>query len=144
MKQILNFFIILILLTIPLFAQQNFGPYTTDANTVLLLPFDGDLTDASGTCSPGIAVGNVSFSSDKARFGQAVKLDNSGIFPDYSDLLTEFGGDKQKSDSAYYSRATAKDMSYIMIIPNTALDLTGSWTLEGWIMNDDNQAWSTD
>lgn len=142
---------ILVLLILFLFAQSNaqnnFGPYTSDANTVLLLHFDGDLSDASGTNADGITVGNVTFSDD-AMYGKSVYLDNSGTFPNYQDLLSTYGTDttadgRLKADSAYYAEAVPNDTSYIIIPANPALDLTGDWTIEGWIKNIDNQEWST-
>lgn len=133
----LTLFVIVLLFVIPAFAQ-----YSPDGNTVLLMHFDGDLTDASATGATAEAVGTTSF-SDEARFGQSVYLDNSGVFPDYDALLTLYSGDTDKADSAYYSQAEPADTGYIMVMPNAALDLSGDWTLEAWVMNVDNQAWST-
>ena len=123
-------------------AQPAFGPYASDGNTALLLHFDGDMSDASSTGATVTSVGTVSFSSD-APFGQSVYLDNSGTFPDYAALMTEFGNDAVKADSAYFTRATANDTSYLVVAPNGALDLDGDFTLELWVKYVDAQAWSS-
>jgi hypothetical protein len=125
---------------------QTFGPYTSDANTVMLMHFDGDLTDASGTVTGATAVGTVSYSSETAKFGQALYLDNSGVFPNYQDLLTLYGTDSAgyaRADSAYYEDAYAADTSYIVIPATAGLDLSGDYTVEFWIKAVDHQQWST-
>lgn len=145
-KNPLSLLLLVSILSVSITAAQDFGPYTEDGNTILLMHFDGDLVDASGTNAAGIAVGDVSFSSVDAKFGQAVYLNNSGVFPNYADLLSLYGTDSAgvaKADSAYYTDAYASDTSYIVIPANAALDLTGDWTIEGWIKNVDNQYWST-
>lgn len=144
---VLRLLIVVLLAVTSSFAQATFGPYTPDGNTVLLMHFDGDLTDASGTNEAGISIGDVTFNAD-ARFGQSVYLNNSGTFPDYQALLTQYGTDTTnagglKADSAYYADAVANDTSYVIIPANSALDLNGDWTIEGWIKNVDNQYWST-
>lgn len=124
---------------------QTFGPYTSDANTVVLMHFDGDLTDEVGTIT-ATTEGTVSFSSDPAKFGQALYLDNSGVFPNYQDLLALYGTDSAglfKADSAYYADAVASDTSYVMIPSLPGLDFTGDFTIEFWLKTVDHQAWST-
>ncbi len=122
--------VMLLLSATVLFAQPDFGPYTDDANTVLLLHFDDDLSDASSVGNTAQTVGSVTFSSTEARFGSAVYLDNSGTFPAYT-------GD----DSAYYADATPTfpNGSFIQVLPNGALDLDGDWTIEFWFKPVDAQ-----
>jgi hypothetical protein len=125
---------------------QSFGPYTSDANTVMLMHFDGDLTDAAGTVTTAATVGTVSYSTETAKFGQSLYLDNSGVFPNYQDLLALYGTDSAgvaQSDSAYYADALASDTSYVTIPSIAALDLAGDFTIEFWLKTVDHQAWST-
>ena len=146
-KNPLSLFFLVLILSVSITTAQDFGPYTVDGNTVMLLHFDGDLTDATGTMGDGIAIGTVSFASgDDAMYGQAGYLNNSGVFVNYDSLLTVYGTDSAgiaKSDSVYYETAYPSDTSYIVIPANAVLDLTGDWTIEGWIKNVDNQSWST-
>jgi hypothetical protein len=90
------------------------GPYTPDANTVLLLHFDGDLTNAAaaGAGTPAAATPNTT-NPAKIYFlpnttlpflGQCVRLDNGSI----------------------------NDSTYLTVDDNDAFDLTGSWTIEAW------------
>lgn len=122
--------VMLLLSATALFAQPDFGPYSDDANTVLLMHFDGDLSDASSVGNTAQSVGSVTFSADNARFGSAAYLDNSGTFPTYT-------GD----DSAYYADGvpTFPNGSFIQVLPNGALDLDGDWTIEFWFKPVDAQ-----
>ena len=87
------------------FAQEQIGgPYTVDDNTVLLLHFDGDLTNPSTMSDDAVGHGNYSF-FPRPNFGQCLRFDNDAL-----------------SDSSY---ATVPD--------NDNLDMVGSWTIEGWI-----------
>lgn len=85
------------------------GPYTPDANTMLLLHFDGDYTNASTLSLDGVTHGDPSnfffLANPIPNLGQCLRIDNDS-----------------QSDSAY---VTVADTSY--------LDLTGDWTIEGWI-----------
>jgi hypothetical protein len=136
------YFRLSLLVIVLLFFTSGFAQYTPDGNTVLLMHFDGNLTDASATAATAEAVGGISF-SEEAMFGESVYLDNSGVFPDYETLLDQYGGDADLADSAYYAQAVPADTSYIMVMPDAALDLSGDWTIEAWVMNADNQVWST-
>ncbi len=85
------------------------GPYTPDANTVLLLHFDGDLTNAAGTPAAAVAhtttPGKVSFpGTGVPGLGPCVRLDNGA----------------------------SVDSTYLTVDDNDAFDLTGSWTIEAW------------
>ncbi|MEJ2634039.1 MAG: T9SS type A sorting domain-containing protein [Calditrichia bacterium] len=93
------------------FAQQNpvGGPYTPDDNTMMLLHFDGDMSNVSQFSKDGVMHGNESsffyLPNSVPNMGQCLRIQNDS-----------------KSDSAY---VTVDDTSY--------LDLTGDWTIEGWI-----------
>ncbi len=78
------------------------GPYYTDANTVLLLHFDGDYKNMSDLSDDGIASGGGQAFENNA----ALKLDQS--------LKFSSGGDK------------------ITIPHNSELSLSGDWTIELW------------
>ncbi len=90
-------------------AQQIGGPYTVDANTVLLMHFDGNLNNESTLSADGVFHGDASnfyfLPNPVSGLGQCLRIDNDS-----------------QSDSAY---VTVADTSY--------LDLTGDWTIEGWI-----------
>lgn len=89
----------------PLAAQEQIGgPYTVDDNTVLLLHFDGDLSNQSTLSDDAVGHGNFSF-FPRSDFGQCVRFDNDAL----------------------------SDSSYVTVPDNDNLDLTGSWTIEGWI-----------
>jgi hypothetical protein len=59
-----------------LYAQENGGPYTADNNTVLLMHFDGNATNAATVGNNGIVHGSgVSF--ETGIHNQCIRLDNS-------------------------------------------------------------------
>ncbi len=90
-----------------LFAQDSIGgPYQPDSATVLLLHFDGDLTNESVQSADAQPHGNVGYISNAALgLGQCLWLDNDA----------------------------PSDSSFIQIPDTAALDLTGSWTMEAWV-----------
>jgi len=95
-----------------LYAQEIIGgPYTPDSHTMLLLHFDGNLNNASSYSTNGIGHSNSATglfylpNPFDASLGQVLGLPNDA-----------------QSDSSY---VTVADTSY--------LDLTGDWTIEGWI-----------
>jgi hypothetical protein len=73
-----------------------------DEHTVLLMHFDGDLTDASGQTAGGTAEGSVSYVSGIS--GQAIRVENDD----------------------------ASDQSRVFVPDTDALDLEGSFTVELW------------
>ncbi len=91
--------------------EQIGGPYTNDANTIMLLHFDGNLnnesplSDAAVLHKKGVSNQTGFFPSDIAGMGQCLYFDNDS-----------------KSDS-----------SYVTVADNVNLDLTGDWTIEGWM-----------
>jgi hypothetical protein len=111
-KNPLRFAVLMVVLSAGLlFAQQIGGPYTPDANTMLLMHFDGDYSNVSQFSADGVTHGqpfNFYFLPHQAglsQLGQCLRIDNDS-----------------QSDSAY---VTVADTQY--------LDLTGDWTIEGWI-----------
>ena len=91
------------------FAQEIGGPYTADDNTMLLLHFNGDLGNASQYSADGEFHGDASnfffLPNQVSDLDQCLRIDNDS-----------------QSDEAY---VTVADTQY--------LDLTGDWTIEGWI-----------
>jgi hypothetical protein len=85
------------------------GPYTVDDNTLLLLHFDGNYTNESDSSADAVPhqnnTGKLTFAPGVSGLGQCLYIDNGA-----------------KADSAY---VTVPDTSH--------LDLTGSWTIEGWM-----------
>ncbi|MCI0512618.1 LamG domain-containing protein, partial [candidate division KSB1 bacterium] len=85
------------------------GPYTADDHTMLLLHFDGDLKNASPLTTDGEFHGDLSnfyfLNNSVTNLNKCLRIDNDS-----------------QSDSAFVTVADAP-----------ALDLTGDWTIEGWI-----------
>ena len=82
------------------------GPYEPDSATVMLLHFDGTLTNESAFSEDAIGHGSIAF------VGQS-PID---------------GGNQ----SAYMDNDSQTDSSYVSIPDADALDLTGNWTIEAW------------
>lgn len=107
---IVSVFLLSISLTVKdAMAQEPIGgPYTADSATVLLLHFDGNTQNASDMTADPVEHGNLSYISDSrmpAGLGQQLHMDNS----------------------------SPSDSSFMFIPDTTALDLTGSWTMEFWV-----------
>jgi len=83
------------------------GPYLTDSNTVLLMHFDGNLTNNSALSNDGVPHGNaMSYSSNTvSNLGQSLRIDNSD----------------------------ASSKNYISVAHNENLSLSESWTIEAWV-----------
>jgi len=91
------------------------GPYTVDANTMLLLQFNGNYNNAAATVGRTATAaiprattpGKISFFPVSALpgLGQSVRIDNSAI----------------------------TDSAYITVADTAALDMTGNWTIEAWV-----------
>jgi hypothetical protein len=121
MKSLMRIFVIaaaMCFVTGQMFAQLDTlgGPYTPDANTVLLLHFDGNLTNAAAVIGKTAAAavphstnlaGKISYinqSGPVAGLGKAIRIDNSSI----------------------------NDSTYLTIADTASLDMQGSWTIEAW------------
>lgn len=82
------------------------GPYGADSATVVLLHFDGNLTNESVLSADAVGHGSLYYIPNNVPdLGQCLRIDNDSEF----------------------------DSSYVTIPDTAALDLTGDWTLEGWI-----------
>jgi hypothetical protein len=82
------------------------GPYTVDANTMLLLQFDDDFSNATDRSGDAIAHGNAMLIEQSAR--------------------PTLGG------SLYLKNDARSDSSWVEIPDSDALDLAGDWTIELW------------
>ena len=71
-------------------SEDQISPYTSDENTILLMHFDGDLTNASPLSEDGTAIGSgLSYSSNAPEnFNQCIRLDGSSYLtvPHHSNL----------------------------------------------------------
>ncbi|MFZ0389069.1 MAG: T9SS type A sorting domain-containing protein [Calditrichia bacterium] len=109
LKSKFGFAVVFVLLFAGLASAQVGGPYTPDANTMLLLHFDGDYTNAAQFSEDATMHGDASnfffIPNQVTGLGQCLRIDNDS-----------------QSDSAY---VTVPDTTY--------LDLTGDWTIEGWV-----------
>ncbi|RKY55471.1 MAG: hypothetical protein DRP93_03255, partial [Candidatus Neomarinimicrobiota bacterium] len=80
-------------------------PYTIDDNTVVLLHFDGDLTNQSTLSNNPSSHGTTSFvNNSELGLGQCLYLDNTN----------------------------QENRSFLDIADNSNLDLSGNWTIEMW------------
>ncbi len=108
MKSVKVFLAVVIFLQFSsLFAAEDFlNPYEVDENTVLLLHFDGDSTNASDQSGDAVSNGNTMYIAhdEMTNLGQYVWLDNDA-----------------RSDSSFFT-----------VADNDALDLDSSWTVECW------------
>ncbi|MCK4641519.1 MAG: hypothetical protein KAU06_09275, partial [Candidatus Marinimicrobia bacterium] len=111
------FFLVTIFSMGVLTAQEIDGPYTVDANTVLLMHFEDNLDNVSTLSANGEAHGNLTY-GDNAVTGlsKCLQIDNDA----------------------------AADLSYVTIADTAALDLTGDWTIEGWFnMTSTDSSWNS-
>ncbi len=90
-------------------AQNSIGgPYEADSSTVLLLHFNGDYENESDATNDARPHGEVSF----------VELDSAGVFGQQLRLKNE----------------SPENRSHLQVPDTASLDLTGSWTMEAWVM----------
>ncbi|GAB4366416.1 MAG: hypothetical protein Kow0042_06270 [Calditrichia bacterium] len=101
---------LLLFLTSIVTAQPIGGPYTPDANTVLLMHFDGDLS-------------NVSQYSDDGQF--------HGAMSNFFWLPNPF--DPALGQCLRIDNDSQNDSAYVWVPDTSYLDLTGEWTVEGWL-----------
>ncbi|MCX6150904.1 MAG: T9SS type A sorting domain-containing protein [Ignavibacteriales bacterium] len=90
------------------------GPYTKDANTLLLLHFDDNLNNESDFSANGVL-------HKKGAAG----TNQTGFF-DNSDM--SFLG-----KCLYLDNDSKSDSSYVTVADSTTLALKGDWTIEGWM-----------
>ncbi len=84
------------------------NPFTVDEYTVLLMHFDGDLTNVSTLSEDGEAEGRINFIQGLPNLGQAVWIDND---------------------------APGIDTSMVVVSHSDALNLKTTFTIEGWSNN---------
>ncbi|HSD63519.1 MAG TPA: LamG-like jellyroll fold domain-containing protein [Ignavibacteriaceae bacterium] len=118
MKHTIRFRLLVIfsLLLLPcvmnIYAQEVIGgPYTPDSHTMLLLHFDGNLDNASSYSANAIGHTNAP----------------NGIFYLPNSFDTDLGQVLGLTNDAQ------SDSSYVTVADTSYLDLTGDWTIEGWI-----------
>jgi hypothetical protein len=90
------------------FAQEPIGgPYTVDTNTVLLLHFNDNLNNESPLSANGVGHGTYYYlpSPLGSGMGKCLRFKNDAL----------------------------SDSSYVTVAHNPNLNLTGDWTIEGWI-----------
>ncbi|MCK4689625.1 MAG: hypothetical protein KAT41_04950, partial [Candidatus Marinimicrobia bacterium] len=112
------FFLVMILSVGVLTAQEQIGgPYTVDANTVLLMHFEDNLDNVSTFSANGEAHGNLMYGDNTVtELGKCLQIDND----------------------------VAADLSYVTVADTAALDLTGDWTMEGWFnMTSTDSSWNS-
>ncbi len=87
------------------------GPYLVDENTILLLSFDGNLTNQSSLTDDGISYGPLIYyeTHNIPELSQCIRMENS------------------------YIPNVPPNESYITVPHNDNLNLTGDWTIEAWI-----------
>ncbi len=109
---LLVIFSLLLLSCVNLYAQETIGgPYTPDSHTMMLLHFNGNLDNASSYSRAGVGHTNAP----------------NGLFYLNNPFDTNLGqvlGLKNDAQS---------DSSYVTVPDTSYLDLTGDWTIEGWI-----------
>ncbi|MBU1064732.1 hypothetical protein KKC74_07990, partial [bacterium] len=117
-KNPLSFFFLVVILSVGiLYAQEQVGgPYTVDANTMLLMHFEDNLDNVSTLSANGEVHGNLTYGNNTVTvLGKCLQLDNDA----------------------------AEDLSYVTVADTAALDLTGDWTIEGWFnMVSNDAAWN--
>jgi hypothetical protein len=97
------------------------GPYAADDSTVLLMHFDGDATDASSSSLDGDLASEVS--------GSATPGGTQPYFDSYDGPASGFGQSIHFDNDAGVSSG-----EYVKVVDSgdSPLDLSGSWTVEGW------------
>ncbi len=117
-KNPLSFFFLVVILSVGILTAQEQigGPYTVDANTVLLMHFEDNLDNVSTLSADGEAQGNLTYGDNTVTgLGKCLQIDNDA----------------------------AEDLSYVTIADTAALDLTGDWTIEGWFnVTSKDSAWN--
>lgn len=92
---ILTNLVLLLIISTSSNAQEIGGPYTTDANTILLMHFDGDLSNNSALSGNGMPLGSgISYSSNSpTNFDQCLNLDGSSYVTFPHNVNLNLGGD---------------------------------------------------
>ncbi len=109
MKKLVNpsasILVIFLFISAAVQAQSTGGPYIADENTLLLMHFDGDVTEsASSYAISNHGIAKTYINSPILDMGNAIHFDNSG----------------------------AASQSYLTVAHSTELSLTNNWTIEFW------------
>ena len=104
-------------------STNTFGPYTADNNTIILLNFDSDASNA-GNGGVATAVGEITH-TDAGKHGNAAYFNN---------------GEVAINDSTM----APADTSYLMFADHANLDLEETWTIEFWAKSKKRNPWSND
>ncbi len=90
-------------------AQNFMDPYEPDSNTVLLMHFDGDFTNASNL---GV--------EDGQAHGDSYGFVASDVGSNFNNML-------------YLDNSSPTDTTGVLVPDHDLLDLTGDWTIEAWV-----------
>jgi len=90
------------------------GPYTVDAHTVLLLHFDGDLTNAAAV------------QGQTAAAATPHTMNPAKIF------FVPNGGVSGMDQCVRLDNQSTDDSTYLTVADTPAVNLSGSWTIEAW------------
>ena len=101
--------------------SNTFGPYTADDNTVILLNFDSDASNA-GNGGAATVEGEVTY-TDGGKHGNAAYFNNGSVAINDSTIAPA-------------------DTSYLMFADHSNLDLEDSWTIEFWAKSNARNPWS--
>jgi hypothetical protein len=104
-------------------SENTFGPYTADDNTVILMNFNSDVSNA-GNGGAATVVGEVTH-ADAGKHGNAAYFNN---------------GEVAINDSTM----APADTSYLMFADHANLDLEETWTIEFWAKSKKRNPWSND
>ena len=92
------------------FLENTFGPYTADNNTVILMNFDSDVSNAGN--GGAATVGEITH-TDAGKHGNAAYFNNGSVAVNDSTIAPA-------------------DTSYLMFADHANLDLEETWTIEFW------------
>jgi hypothetical protein len=102
--------------------SNTFGPYTADDNTVILMNFDSDHSNA-GNGGDATVVGEITY-TDAGKHGNAAYFNNGSVAINDSTIAPA-------------------DTSYLMFADHSNLDLEESWTIEFWAKSKARNPWSS-
>ena len=102
-------------------SENTFGPYTADNNTVILLNFDSDVSNA-GNGGAATVVGEITH-TDAGKHGNAAYFNNGSVAVNDSTIAPA-------------------DTSYLMFADHANLDLEETWTIEFWAKSKARNDWS--
>ena len=102
--------------------SNTFGPYTADDNSVILMNFDSDHSNA-GNGGDATVVGEITY-TDAGKHGNAAYFNNGSVAINDSTIAPA-------------------DTSYLMFADHSNLDLEETWTIEFWAKSKARNPWSS-